>query len=257
MTANDGNLNPSRRKRRKRREWLEQPAYLLPGLPIVPAMFSIFDIKIEGKLPQYGAAVVASNHVTLIDPTVVGSAIWRQGRAPKILVKASLWKVPVIGWLLERTGQIPVERETGGAVAREAAAEALERGSLVLIYPEGTLTRDKNLWPMRGKTGAVRLAAKANIPLYPVAHWGTHEWLEPNSKRPKWRIGRVPVTVKFGDPIDISDVVADPDNNELVRQKTDELMREIARLVGEIRDEQPPATLHDPRGDAPKPNQGS
>ena len=137
------------------------------------------------KLPATGAFVLAPNHYSDIDPVIMGWSMWKLGRAPRFLAKASLFAVPVVGAVLRGTGQIPVERRLRRAAASRstAAHELVDDGHAVIIYPEGTLTRDPDLWPMRGKTGAVRMALEHGSPLIPVAHWGTQEVMPRYSKK--------------------------------------------------------------------------
>ena len=136
------------------------------------------------RMPQTGAFVLAPNHYSEIDPVVIGAASWKLGRAPRFLAKASLFKNPVLGWLLRTSGQIPVERAGSKShAALRAAEELVEKGRMVIVYPEGSLTRDPDLWPMRGKTGAVRIALERDIPIVPVAHWGTQALCRATARR--------------------------------------------------------------------------
>jgi len=144
-------------------------------LPIYRACVSM-TITPESRLPQSGPFIIAPNHHSEIDPVVMGVAVWRLGRTPRFLAKASLFRVPILGAYLRKTGHIPVERHgSSSTTAIDAAHRLIETGQGLIVYPEGTLTREPNLWPMRGKTGAVRMALEADIPLYPAAHWGTQD----------------------------------------------------------------------------------
>ncbi|MDR3069170.1 MAG: 1-acyl-sn-glycerol-3-phosphate acyltransferase, partial [Cellulomonas sp.] len=100
-------------------------------------------------LPTDQGFIVAVNHVTNLDPLTAAHFLWDQGFAPRIMAKHSLFGVPVLGRLLLGIGAIPVHRGTAaGARSLDAAAAALEQGECVLLFPEGTLTRDPDLWPM-------------------------------------------------------------------------------------------------------------
>ncbi|MGO2807066.1 MAG: lysophospholipid acyltransferase family protein, partial [Glutamicibacter arilaitensis] len=122
-------------------------------------------------LPQ-GGYILCPNHLTEIDPLVVGHAIYSNGRLPRWLAKESLFNVPVLGWMLRETGQVPVARSaTSAGESLKAAKRVLDAGGVIVIYPEGTLTRDPNLWPMVGRTGAARLALQTGAPVVPMAHW--------------------------------------------------------------------------------------
>ena len=118
---------------------------------LVPFLSSIARIEFTDpqKLPKTGAFVLSPNHYSNIDPVIMGWSIWKLGRAPRFLAKASLFRVPVVGAVLRGTGQIPVERagSVRGSEPLKAANELVEKGNAVIIYPEGTLTRDPQIWP--------------------------------------------------------------------------------------------------------------
>lgn len=201
----------------------------------------------QTRLPQQGPFILAPNHFSEIDPIAMGGAVWHLGRLPRFMAKASLFKVPVFGWLLRRTGQIPVER--AGSAARSnpisSAAQLVEHGHGVIVYPEGTLTRDPDLWPMRGKTGAVRLALESGIPLYPAAHWGTQELMPRYGKRIH-PFPRKTVHVSIGEPLDLSRYAGKTIDQRIVTEATEQLMQAIAALLGELRGEEPPAERWNP-----------
>lgn len=212
-------------------------------LPLFAAMVKL-RIRPGSTLPAQGPFIVAPNHYSEIDPIVMGVVVWKLRRTPRFLAKASLFRVPALGWLLRFTGQIPVEREAGARLGEplKAAAELVARGQGVIVYPEGTLTSDPDLWPMEGKSGAVRMALEQGIPLYPAAHWGTQHWMGHYAK--KIRVfPRTPIDVVIGEPMDLSRYQNKPLTRELLATATTELMHEIARLVGELRGEKPPVTL--------------
>ncbi|MBB5632554.1 1-acyl-sn-glycerol-3-phosphate acyltransferase [Cryobacterium mesophilum] len=197
-------------------------------------------------LPRTGPVVVAPNHFSEIDPFVIGVAIWKLGRAPRYLGKASLFKVPVLGWLLRKSEQIPVERAgTRGVDPLAMANQLVDRELVVVVYPEGTLTRDPDLWPMRGKTGAVRLALTADVPLIPVAHWGTQK-IMPRYGKGVSLFPRKKVDIRFGPPVDLSAYRGRPLDSRMLAEATDLLMVAITALVAEMRGETPPAERWDP-----------
>ena len=125
------------------------------------------------KLPKTGAAIVVCNHLSYLDPLTFSHFLYSNGRAPRYLGKDSVFRIPIIGWVIKATGQIPVHRESKDAVkGLEHAIAVLKAGHLLGVYPEGTLTRDANLWPMKAKTGVARLALITGAPVYPCASWG-------------------------------------------------------------------------------------
>lgn len=236
--------------RRDRRERRRPSAFWIMAPVVVPFVGYFAKIRIEGaeNLPETGPFVLAPNHYTKIDPLIVAVAVWRLGRAPRFMLKDSLLRVPVVGPVLRWAGMIPVGR--GGGPTRASAGslstvDALtSTGAGVIVYPEGTLTRDPELWPMRGKTGAARLALAGGMPLVPMAHWGSEQFL-PRYGRFKLWPPRRPVRLVFGPPMDVPP--ADPDHPHVSAvELTDRLMGEITDLVAGLRDETPPQTRWNP-----------
>ena len=137
------------------------------------------------NIPAEGGFITAVNHNSHVDPFAYGHFQYNTGRVPRFLAKSSLFKKGFVGAAMRGTGQIPVYRETTDALsAFRAAIDAVERGECVAFYPEGTLTRDPDLWPMTGKTGAARVALQTKCPVIPVAQWGANELLPPYAKKP-------------------------------------------------------------------------
>lgn len=194
-----------------------------------------------------GGIIVAPNHTSWFDPFVVAYALWEADRPPRFLGKESVFQIPVIGRILRHAGQIPVYRETveAGAAIREAVA-ALARGECVVIYPEGTITRDPGLWPMSGKSGAVRIALATGRPLYPMAQWGSQDVMGPYRKELRL-LPRKRIKVAVGQPVDLSDLVGPTPDAATLAIATDRLMDAITALVAGLRDEQPPAVRFDMR----------
>jgi 1-acyl-sn-glycerol-3-phosphate acyltransferase len=210
----------------------------------------LFKLEIENgeKLPREGAYVLAPNHMSEIDPLVVALAVWRLGRAPRFMAKESLFRVPVLGWVLRITGMVPVARATSAAAARatlEASETLVRLGRGVIVYPEGSLTRDPALWPMRGKTGAVRLALAGGIPVIPMAQWGAQQVLPRYGKLKLWPLRRR-VQVRLGDPVDLSAYAAAATSQTALVEATDAVMADIAGLLGQIRGEAAPAQRWNP-----------
>ena len=125
--------------------------------------------------------VVAMNHLSWYDPLVAAHFVNDNGRPVRFLAKVEVFKIPLLGSILKSAGQIPVHRGNSDAAAgslREAF-NAIENGQCVVIYPEGTLTRDPNLWPMTAKTGVARIALMTGAPVIPAAQWGPQEVIPP------------------------------------------------------------------------------
>jgi 1-acyl-sn-glycerol-3-phosphate acyltransferase len=137
--------------------------------------YSGWRFRLEGSWPaEPGPYVVMANHQSLLDIVLLS----RLPREMKWVIKEELFKVPWIGWMLRLTGDMRVRRgdpESGGEAIGRARAY-LGRGVNVMIFPEGTRSRDARLLPF--KSGAFRLAIEAGVPVLPVAVWGTAAGLE-------------------------------------------------------------------------------
>ncbi len=216
---------------------------------VVPALRGAAQVKIRNpeKLPATGAFILAPNHHSNIDPIVIGAAVWRLGRAPRFLAKSSLFRVPVVGGLLRSTGQIPVERGgmQRGAIPLDAAKRLVGEGQGVIVYPEGSLTRDPNLWPMRGKTGAARLALELGIPVVPVAHWGTQDLMPIYSKKIHLA-PRAHIEIAIGDPVDLAPWAGRATDPVALQEATARIMAAITALLEELRGQGAPTDRWDP-----------
>jgi len=225
-------------RRRRRLGWAFRFAVALIW-PIM-RLFVRWDVRgTENIAGVDGGVIVAPNHTSWFDPPVVAFALWNVDQPPRFLGKESVFRVPVIGRIIAAAGQIPVYRETADASAaiRDALA-ALERGECVVVYPEGTITRDPDIWPMSAKTGAVRLALQSGRPLVPMAQWGSHLVMRPYRKELKL-LPRKTIHVRFGRPVDLADL-RQADGPAVVTG-TDRLMDAITALVADARGERPPA----------------
>ena len=221
---------------------------LLAGI-VVPFMGAVSKLHLHNpeKVPTEGAFILSPNHYSNIDPIVMALAVWKLGRAPRFMAKASLFKVPVVGAALRSTGQIPVERSGSmrGRAPIEAAERLVDSGQCVIIYPEGTLTRDPDLWPMRGKSGAVRMALEQQIPVIPSAHWGTQNLMGRYSNKIRF-FPRTQINIRFGDPVDLSEFYGKPLDSATLRAATTKVMAEITLLLEELRGETAPEVRWNP-----------
>ena len=198
-------------------------------------------------LPRTGGFVVSPNHISHVDPLAFAHFMFDSGHPPYFLGKESVFRVPVVGAILRGAEQIPVYRNTGRAAdAFRAAVAAVEEGKCVGVYPEGTLTRDPDLWPMVGKTGAARIALTTRCPVIPVAQWGPQEILAPYTKRLRL-FPRKTMHVMAGPPVDLSDLYDRPLDAAVLREATDRIMAAITRLLEELRGEKAPAERFDSR----------
>ena len=233
------------RKLQQKRGW----AFGL-AVPIVkPLLLAITKREwIDGeKIPATGGCIVVLNHISHIDPLLSAHFVYDHGRLPRYLAKSGLFKNRVLGFFLSAAGQIPVERLTKNAVgAYDAAVAAVNRGECVVVYPEGTITRDPHGWPMTGKSGAARIALETGCPVIPVGQWGAQEILPAYGKKPSL-FPRKTITMRVGEPIDLTDLRAQPRTPATVQQATDRIMAAITRLVEEVRGETAPVERFDMR----------
>ncbi len=199
------------------------------------------------KIPASGGCVVAVNHISHADPMVLGTFLHEHGRLVRYLTKDAMFRTPVIKHLAVNAKQIPVQRMTEGAVtAFDAAVEAVRQGECIGVYPEGTITKDPDQWPMRGKTGAARIALATGAPVIPIGQWGAQDLLPAYSLRLRV-YPRATTSFKVGDPVDLEDLMGKPVTNEVLHEATSRIMAAITALVEDLRGEKAPAVRFDPR----------
>ena len=198
------------------------------------------------NVPREGGLVVVANHYSFFDPISLGHYLVKAGRTPRFLAKAGVFKQPTLGKLFRAAGQIPVHRDSrDAALAFRDAVAAVERGETIIVYPEGTMTKDPNLWPMAGKTGAARIALRTGAPVLPIAQWGAQEVFASYSKKPKF-FPRKTMRVVAGKPFLLSEIVGKEITNESLRAGTEYIMDAITGMLADLRGEQPPAVRFDP-----------
>lgn len=205
------------------------------------------DWRGQEYIPATGGVVLATNHVSYFDPFTFAHFVYDSGRLPRYLAKSEVFSIPVAGKIVGRLGQIPVYRKTTDATtAFQAAVEGVERGECIVIYPEGTVSRDPGLWPMVGKTGAARVALTTGCPVIPVAQWGPQEVLSPYSKRPDLFPIKT-MHLQAGPPVDLSQFAGKPLTAATLRDATEVIMAAITEQLEKIRGEQAPADRFDMR----------
>jgi 1-acyl-sn-glycerol-3-phosphate acyltransferase len=200
------------------------------------------------KIPATGGCILVFNHVSHVDPLTAAHIVYDHGRMPRYLAKSGLFKNRGLAYFLRAAGQIPVERLSKNAIgAFDAAVQAVRAGECVVVYPEGTLTRDPDLWPMAGKSGAARIALETGAPVIPIGQWGAHDLLYPYAKRPHL-FPRAKIVMKVGDPVPLDDLAAvQPRTLAVINQATARIMAALTALVEELRDEKAPTERFDPR----------
>jgi 1-acyl-sn-glycerol-3-phosphate acyltransferase len=199
------------------------------------------------KIPATGGCVIVMNHVSHLDPLTLGWFLHDHGRLVRYLAKDVLFRTPVVKHIVKDAKQIPVQRMSEGAVsAFEAAVEAVRQGECIGVYPEGTITKDPDQWPMRGKTGAARIALATGCPVIPIGQWGAQDLLPAYSAR-LHPFPRKLVSYKVGDPVDLDDLMGKPLTNEVLHEATDRIMAAITALVEDLRGAKAPAVRFDPK----------
>lgn len=184
--------------------------------------------------------VVAANHLSLLDPFLLLHFSNDADRPARFLAKDSLFGLPLIGTVVAGAGTIPVHRGTVDASnAVTDAVKAVKDGEAVWVYPEGTITRDPDLWPMSGKTGAARIALESGAPLIPVAHWGVQEVMRPYKVELNF-FPRKTIHVVAGPPVDLDDLRALPISDAVLQVATNRVLDTITKMLAEIRGEIPP-----------------
>jgi 1-acyl-sn-glycerol-3-phosphate acyltransferase len=213
-----------------------EPVYgALRNTLVVPVRLALrWTIDGAHRIPVRGPVILASNHVSYLDPLVLGYVADRRHRRLRFLAKRELFDRRLMGAVLRGAHQIPVARDSSAAAGSlDAAVTALRAGECVCVFPEGTISLD--LEPMVGKTGTARLAAATGVPVTPVGLWGAQRILF-KGRKPRWRWG-VAESVVVGDPIRVG-----PDDD--VRGATDRIMEAIAACVAQARARYPQRPKH-------------
>jgi 1-acyl-sn-glycerol-3-phosphate acyltransferase len=231
---------------------------------VVPVSSMMFRLRYRHgeRLPTTGPVLLVANHVSILDPLACARLVFDNGRIPHFLAKQSVFK-GLAGTLLRGAGQIPVARFSADAHEALAAARAdLAAGNVIVIYPEGSVTRDPDWWPMEARTGAARLALTTDAVVVPVAQWGPQQVHDYHTKKLRLRL-RAPADYLVGEPVDLSAVRAElragrPVSAELLRETTDLIMTRVRDQLAELRGEPAPTAFHPrPRRELPGDLSGS
>lgn len=240
-----------RRERRQRIEKAQGMGKFWLGLAravFYPLTDALARTEVRGMhhVPADGPALVVLNHVSHLDPVFDAVTVHRAGRVPRFLAKHTLWNVPGFRNVLVGTEQIPVFRGTADArKSLQEAHAALERGKVIVIYPDGTITKDPDGWPMTPKVGVARLALAHDVPVIPAARWGTKDVYDHYAKRFR-PFPRKTVRFHFGEPLDLSAYRGAEQDGQALREVTHLVMDRVKDLLGEVRGEQPPAEFYSP-----------
>ena len=196
------------------------------------ALHVAFRIRFDGLdlVPASGGALLAYNHVSVLDPLPVGLGAWRRGRRVRFLALTDDFERPGVGWVLRRTGAIPLRRGLGDWSAIEAVAHVVRSGGLAGVSPEGTVGDGTAL--QTGQRGAARIALLADRPVIPVGVWGTQERWGKEGRR--WSTPVRPgLGVAFGPPLDPQ---GRPRHRPDVIAMTERIMAALAPAVARARE---------------------
>ena len=188
------------------------------------------------RIPQSGPAIIVVNHISHIDAFLVDKMVIDAARTPRFLAKDSIFDVAVVGGAMRGMGHIPVKRgSTDARHSLAAAVDALDAGKVIVLHPEGTVTRDPDGWPMAGKTGAARLASLVpDVPVIPIAQWGVQEQFDLYKKRVRM-VPRPKHVISVGEPIDLSAYHGSEPTVRTLHEITDVIMRRLRSDVAELR----------------------
>ena len=220
--------------------------YRLAAVLVKPPLLALFKRDWRGMehIPAEGGFITVVNHNSHLDPLSYAHFAYNSGRVPRFLAKVSLFEGNGLpARFMRGSRQIPVYRESSDAAgAFRAAVDAIDQGECVAFYPEGTLTRDPDLWPMQGKTGAARVALETKAPVVPLAQWGAHLAVPPYARHKRLRLfPRKTFTVRAGPPVDLSRFYGKELTAEVLREATDTIMEAVTEQLAEIRGEPAPS----------------
>ena len=181
------------------------------------------------RVPLKGPVILAANHASFLDPPLIGSSL---NRTVNYMARKSLFRYPGIGWVLRTVQAVPVDRDGGGASGLRAIMDRLEAGGAIVLFPEGTRTRDGKLQPARSGIGLTVI--KSQAPVVPIRIFGTYEASGRNVRFPKPRPHKL--AIKFGQPMDFAGKRAEARNcskerlRQIYQEVADEIMAAIAAL---------------------------
>jgi 1-acyl-sn-glycerol-3-phosphate acyltransferase len=197
---------------------INAPFWRLGWLVLVPLVRGAFRERRTGRehIPSSGPTIIASNHISLKDPPFV--AVAALPRRVHFMAKSELFRMRAFGWAISALGAFPVVRGGADREAIRTSRALLASGACLIMFPEGTRSRDGRLRP--GFPGVGALALEPGVTVVPTAVWGTHR-----------RLG--PVRVAFGPPVDLSDLDTGP-RGARAQAATDRIMAAIAALLPQV-----------------------
>ncbi|MCL5289914.1 MAG: lysophospholipid acyltransferase family protein [Bacillota bacterium] len=183
---------------------------IIRGILLIWRRWQIIGLE---HLPAKGGVVVVSNHISNLDPVVVGCALTRPVH---FMAKVELFKIPVLSFIIKILGAFPVNREKSDRNAIRKALEILQRGSMVGVFPEGTRSKTGQL--QKAHIGAAMLAVKADVPILPVALKGTKGWFKK-------------ITVVIGEPVYLPELWRGRPGKEELEALSQQVMGKISNMM--------------------------
>lgn len=205
------------------------PVYFLGWTLYRTAFATYFRWRVYGaeNVPLTGSVILAANHESFLDPPLVGSGLKRD---INYLARKSLFRYPVLGWILRTVNAVPVDRDGGGGAGLKAILDRLHNGGAIILFPEGTRTTDGKLQPARSGIGLTVI--KSDAPVVPVRVFGTYQAWGRHVRFPKPHR----VAIKYGKPMDFAELRAEAKTcsklrlKEIYQQVADDIMAAISRL---------------------------
>ncbi|UFJ42805.1 1-acyl-sn-glycerol-3-phosphate acyltransferase [Brevibacillus humidisoli] len=179
-------------------------------------LFSVFyrwQVIGAEHIPKKGPVILCANHISNLDPPLLGSGIERQVH---FMAKEELFRIPILSFLITQFGAFPVRRGAGDRAAIRATLEVLQQGKILGIFPEGSRSKTGQLKP--GQPGAAMFALRSEAQVVPVAIIGP------------FRLFR-PVKIVYGQPIDLSRFRQGKSNSNTLREVTELIMQQIQQLI--------------------------
>lgn len=179
------------------------------------------------RVPQTGGVVLASNHASYLDPPLVGAGL---RRPIAYLARATLFNFAPMAWLLRNWNVVPVDRDGGSGAGLRVILDRLHAGSAIILFPEGTRTRDGKLQVARSGIGLIVI--KSEEPVVPVRVFGTYEAYGRHMPVPLPRR----MMVKYGEPLRFERLRVEAKTaskarvKEIYQEVAEEILRAIARL---------------------------
>ncbi|MCX7568957.1 lysophospholipid acyltransferase family protein [Tumebacillus sp. DT12] len=180
-------------------------------------VFHRWQVSGAENVPQNGAVIIAANHISNLDPPLVGSGCRRK---VNFMAKAELFKIPVLGWLIRDFGAFPVRRGAGDRAALRTVFKLLDEGQVLGLFPEGT--RSKSGEVEEGQSGAATFALRSGATVVPAAIIGPVKLFKP-------------LRLVYGKPVDLSRFQGVKANKEIIAEATEEIMNAIETLIEEHR----------------------